>query len=346
MKERTRKRLLLLGGIAAGSALFAMAYGPIIGQFQGFEVSPGVLLRFGIHGLMFGVFVGWFEVFYANGVGAEWFRRQPFISSVLIKTTLMTFIIIAVLLFGGMMILPERLAADNALTFLVIDVVVAFGLALVFQLILAVRSVVGGRVLGNLIIGRYHRPLKEERIFLFLDLAGSTAMAEKMGDIAAQSLITRFFFDVAQVTLAYGGETHRYIGDEVVVTWPIERGLRDAACLECCFAIEDRIAKRAADYERRFGVVPSYRIGLHGGPVVAAECGDDKHEIVYFGDTINTAARIEEYCKESGYSLLLSGDLISKMTLPKKLKAKLVGNVQFRGRVSETEIYNVARSET
>ena len=207
---------------------------------------------------MFGVFVGWFEVFYANGVGAEWFRRQPFISSVLIKTTLMTFIIIAVLLFGGMMILPERLAADNALTFLVIDVVVAFGLALVFQLILAVRSVVGGRVLGNLIIGRYHRPLKEERIFLFLDLAGSTAMAEKMGDIAAQSLITRFFFDVAQVTLAYGGETHRYIGDEVVVTWPIERGLRDAACLECCFAIEDRIAKRAADYERRFGVVPSY----------------------------------------------------------------------------------------
>ena len=73
MKERTRKRLLLLGGIAAGSALFAMAYGPIIGQFQGFEVSPRVLLRFGIHGLMFGVFVGWFEVFYANGVGAEWF---------------------------------------------------------------------------------------------------------------------------------------------------------------------------------------------------------------------------------------------------------------------------------
>jgi len=345
MGERTRGQFLLLGGIVIGSALFAMGYGPIIGRFQGFDAPPEVLLRFAVHGVMFGLAIGWFEVFYARGKGAEWFRRLPFFASVLVKTGLMTVIIVAVLLFGGMIVLPERLAASNAPAFFAVDVVVAFALALVFQLILAVRSVVGGRVLGNMIIGRYHRPLKEERIFLFLDLAGSTALAEELGDVAAQSLISRFFFDVAQATVAYGGETHRYIGDEVVVTWPLDKGVRNAACLQCCFAINDRIAAQAVDYQRRFGVVPSYRIGMHGGPVVAAECGDDKHEIVYFGDTINTAARIEEYCKESGSPLLVSGELLAMMELPESMNASSVGSVRLRGRAGETDIHKVVRAD-
>ncbi len=307
MSGRTRGQLLLLGGIVVGSALFAMGYGPIIGRFQGFDAPPEVLLRFAVHGVMFGLSIGWFEVFYARGKGAEWFRRLPFCASVLVKTALMTAIIVAVLLFGGMIVLPERLAASNAPTFFAVDVVVAFALALVFQLILAVRSVVGGRVLGNM-------------------------------------MISRFFFDVAQATVAYGGETHRYIGDEVVVTWPLVKGIRDAACLQCCFAINDRIAERAADYRKRFGAVPTYRIGLHGGPVVAAECGDDKHEIVYFGDTVNTAARIEEYCKESGNPLLVSGELLAMMELPDSISASPVGGVRLRGRTSETDIYKVVRS--
>ncbi len=344
MGERTRRQLLLLGGIVLGSALFAVGYGPIIGRFQGFETPPDVLFRFAVHGVIFGLAIGWFEVFHARGRGAEWFRRLPFFASVLVKTALMTVIIVAVLLIGGMVILPERLAAANAAPFFAVDVIVAFGLALVFQLILAVRSVVGGRVLGNLIIGRYHRPLKEERVFLFLDLAGSTALADKLGDVAAQALISRFFFDVAQVTVAFGGETHRYIGDEVVVTWPIEKGVRDAACLQCCFAIGDRIAERAEDYRKRFGAVPHYRIGLHGGPVVAAECGDDKHEIVYFGDTINTAARIEEYCKESGHPLLVSADLMEMTGLPAGLESHSLGRIRLRGRTDETKLHAVVRA--
>ena len=53
---------------------------------------------------------------------------------------------------------------------------------------------------------------------MFLDLAGSTPLAEKMGDVAVQSLIGRFFFDIALPISEHQGETHRYIGDEVVVT--------------------------------------------------------------------------------------------------------------------------------
>jgi len=343
MTEKTKTRLVLLGWIVVGSILFAMAYGPIIGRFQGFETPPTVVLQFGLHGILFGLIFGWFELFYAQGVGAEWFRRKPFFITLLIKTVFTTLIIVAVLLIGGLIIFPERLAEENAVRFFFIDVAVAFSLGLAFQLVLAVRTIVGGRVLGNLIIGRYHRPLEEDRIFLFLDLAGSTELAERMGDITAQEMITRFFFDVAQATVAYGGETHRYIGDEVVVTWPLERGTRDAACLECCFAIEDRINRRKEDYLERFGTLPTWRIGLHGGSVVAAECGDDKHEIVFFGDTVNTAARIEQYCKEIGRPLLVSADLVNQMTLPADWKLERFENVRLRGRSSEIDLVAVRR---
>src|SRR3546814_12401672 len=54
------------------------------------------------------------------------------------------------------------------------------------------------------------------------------------------------------------------------------------------------MALKAPLYQQEFGLVPGFRAGLHGGSIVAGECGDDKREIVYFGDTINTAARIQE----------------------------------------------------
>ena len=66
------------------------------------------------------------------------------------------------------------------------------------------------------------------------------------------------------------------------------------------------VREKAPDYEREFGVVPKFRTGLHGGPVVASECGDHKQEIVYFGDTVNTAARIEQQCKAFDCSFLTS----------------------------------------
>jgi hypothetical protein len=44
------------------------------------------------------------------------------------------------------------------------------------------RRVIGGRALNNLLLGRYHQPVREERVFLLIDIKGSTALAERLGD--------------------------------------------------------------------------------------------------------------------------------------------------------------------
>jgi adenylate cyclase len=108
--------------------------------------------------------------------------------------------------------------------------------------------------------------------------------------------------------------------------------------------IHDRTHARAADYERDFGAVPEFRTGLHGGTVVAGECGDEKQEIVYFGDTVNTASRIQGQCKELGAPLLISRGLLDQMELPAHYRAESLGNVLLRGRDSEMELFRIERA--
>ena len=160
------------------------------------------------------------------------------------------------------------------------------------------RRVIGGRTLNTLLLGRYHRPVREERVFLLVDIKGSTALAERLGDERAHAFITSIFFDIDQPILEHGGEVYSYVGDGLIASWPLAQGIEDARCLHCYLAIATRSGRRAElHYRRTFGTAPEIRVVLHAGPIVAGECGDAKLSIVYLGDTLNTAARLEETAK-------------------------------------------------
>ena len=200
----------------------------------------------------------------------------------------------------------------------------------VLTVVIAVQVVrlIGGRVLINFILGKYHRPLREERIFMFLDLAGSTPLAETSRRRKGADSDHPFFFDTNEPILEFGGEVHRYVG-------AIKRAIR------CYFTIAEKMREKAPDYEAEFGAIPGFRVGLHSGPVVASECGDHKQEIVYFSDTVNTAARIEQQCKAFDCPFLISGDLLQRAELPSGLRAESKGRIQLRGRAEEMELFAV-----
>ena len=123
--------------------------------------------------------------------------------------------------------------------------------------------------------------------------------------------------DIDEPISDHGGAVHAYVGDEVIVTWPITGDpARNAWCLACFFAIERKMARLAADYDREFDVVPHFRAGLHAGPVIVSEAGGAKRQLAYFGDTMNVAARLCEYCKVVNQRLVVSGDLLRQVTIP------------------------------
>ena len=71
-------------------------------------------------------------------------------------------------------------------------------------------------MLRNFITGYYHRPRLEQRVFLFIDIEGSTALAERLGEFAFHHLINGFVIDIPEPIVAAYSEIHRYVGDELI----------------------------------------------------------------------------------------------------------------------------------
>ena len=77
--------------------------------------------------------------------------------------------------------------------------------------------------------------------------------------------------------------------------------------------------------------------------MVAGECGEDKREIVYFGDTVNLTARIEGMCETLGRQVVVSEDLLEKVSLPSDLSVGDLGAHQLRGSSRSLHLFEVTR---
>lgn len=186
-----------------------------------------------------------------------------------------------------------------------------------------------------------------ERIFMFLDIKGSTAIAEQLGHVKYFSLLSDFFSDISDPIERKAGEIYQYVGDEVVVTWPISTGVEAANCLATFFDIRETIQQRKHEYIRKYDLVPEFKAGIHTGMVSTGRVGKVKTEIVYSGDVLNTTARIEGLCNKLHQSLLVSETLLKK--LPPQNESYLtseVGTIPLRGRTEPIKLYAILSPTT
>ncbi|MFJ6322361.1 MULTISPECIES: adenylate/guanylate cyclase domain-containing protein [unclassified Rhizobium] len=195
-----------------------------------------------------------------------------------------------------------------------------------------VRELLGRDVFLSLLTGRYRNPTQEERVFLFIDLVGSTAFAEEHGDLKTQEFLGAVFAAMAEPVRRHKGAIDDYIGDAALITWPLRRGLKNANCVRCVFNILNDIEANAETWLKSYGRVPRLRAALHGGSIVTAEIGVDHHKIAYFGDTVNTAARLESLCKTLERQVLISSDLAGRLDLPEAIIKEELGDHAVRGR--------------
>jgi adenylate cyclase len=80
---------------------------------------------------------------------------------------------------------------------------------------------------------------------------------------------------------------------------------------------------------------------LHGGAVTGGEIGDLRRQIVYVGDILNTAARLEEYAKRTGYDLVASGTLLERLMLPDGIVTTPCGELALRGKAAPVAAYGL-----
>lgn len=201
------------------------------------------------------------------------------------------------------------------------------------------NRVVGPGVTLQILAGRYLKPQEEHRVFMFLDITGSTSIAEEIGPLSFSGFRNDFFHDLAEPVLLTRGQIVQYVGDEAVITWPVEMGLRDGNCLRCFLLMDERVRERAEQYLNRYGVVPSFKAGVHGGPVVVSEIGDLKREISFSGDTMNTAARIETMCRTMDRRLLFSESVLTAQAQIQGTRAEDLGPQSLRGKEESVRLY-------
>ena len=174
-------------------------------------------------------------------------------------------------------------------------------------------------------------------------MEGSTALAERLGELAFHRLVNRFVVDLGEAITARRGEIHKYVGDEVIATWRAADGIAGARCVLACFEALDRLARLAPLYQRDFGAAVECRAGLHLGPVVAGEMGAVKREIAFLGDTVNTTARVKEFCRQTGNRVLASAALVDRLDLPAGILKRPLGDLRLRGKQSDLALYALER---
>jgi len=297
-----------------------------------------------------GILLGTLEVSYLGNL----LRKKPFGITMLLKTVIylmfmLFFISIYVLYTYSSEFNKPMLSGDVLKLYVgfifsvrIVMTLIYWGIACMSALfILQVNDKFGQGVLLSFLLGRYHRPKEEKRIFMFMDLKSSTTFAEKLGHIKYSQFIQDCFFDITDVITTYGAKIYQYVGDEVVLSWSTGEGIEHGRCINTFFAYDTLIKNKKTYYKNKYGIIPEFKAGLHLGTVTVAEVGEIKKELAYHGDVLNTAARIQGKCNDAQKRLLISESLKTELEGQKLFNFSNIGEVSLKGKAKSLNLYEV-----
>lgn len=278
-------------------------------------------------------------------------RKKSFGAVIIIRSGLylLAFITAGIFIYAvfgifGIFTEEQWLASSEVITLeFTISVIVYFSLAIVFvNFITQVSRKFGRGNLLKLVFGKYHKPKDEEHIFMFMDLQGSTAIAESLGHNKYSQLMQNCFHDLTDIVIKYKASIYQYVGDEVVLTWDMRSGLQNLNCFKAYYAFERKLNSREDFYQKNFNTKPYFKCGIDAGEVTVAEIGEIKREIAYHGDVLNTAARIEKKCTPLNKKMIISEYLEEK--LPEELngfKKEPIGEIELKGKKGKINLFSV-----
>ncbi len=292
-----------------------------------------------------GIVAGTFIVFYQREkLKVKTYKQKLIVHSLFY----MFFLTIFIVLVGTIGALNSRSADfwqefyNDIFSYRVLRLLIAWYFIVIITIfLLDVSEKYGSGVLTKLLMGKYHKPAKEERIFMFLDLRSSTTIAEKIGDELYFRML-RYFYQLAnEVIINNRGEIYQYVGDEIVISWQKKAGIEEADCLNCFTAIRNAVQKREQFFMQNFGVVPKFKAGIHSGEVTTGEIGSVKKDIVYSGNVLNTTARIVALCNQFNESLLISDTLYEELKEAPGYRFRYLDRLVLRGKTQKTGLYCV-----
>ncbi len=241
----------------------------------------------------------------------------------------------AVRAFGSALFNPSMLPVHG----------VAFVASLIATFFVALGRKLGPGELTHWLQGRYRHPRQEQRVIMFVDLNDSTAIAHTLGDRLYSEFVQEFMAELTEPILKSGAQVSHYIGDEVVITWPITTRRPRADWPNFLNLARRALRESAPRYQSKFGRVPDFKVGVHAGSVIATEVGVLKSEIVFHGDALNVGARLAGLCRSLGASALVTRQALELASNLAQGAAESKGVQEIRGRATGVEAFAWRTSE-
>ena len=149
-------------------------------------------------------------------------------------------------------------------------------------------------------------------VSLFVDMRGSTRLAEKMLPFDTVFVVNRFLAAVAQAVIECGGRPNQFVGDGMLALFGLATSAQTACrqALKAAALIAGNVdeVNRFLSHDLREPI--GFGIGIHGGEVIVGDIGYRDHMVfTALGDAVNVAARLQEMTKSLSCEAIVSEEV-------------------------------------
>lgn len=181
---------------------------------------------------------------------------------------------------------------------------------------------------------------KRDITALFVDVRGFTPLSEKTDPETLVKILNTYLNLTASAIHHHKGTLDKFIGDATMAVFNAPLDLPDHELYAIKAALEMREGAEAlnADLFKSYGIHLDFGIGIYSGPSIIGNIGSaSRMDYTAIGDTVNTAARLENKAK--------SGQILISQALYEKLKDQIsgqpLGAIKLKGKENNMEVYNV-----
>src|SRR5579872_4021297 len=189
----------------------------------------------------------------------------------------------------------------------------------------------------------------EERylVSMFVDMRGSTRLAENRLPFDTVFVVNRFLGAVSQAVIECGGQPNQFLGDGQLALFGLSTS-RQIACrqaLKAAAKISANVAELNQFLKHDLREPIRFGIGIHGGEVIVGDIGYRDHLVfTALGDAVNVAARLQDMTKSLGCEVICSDEVratagLSPDALPQQ-------DVEIRGRTEPMSVRVITRAVT
>ncbi|TAK22497.1 MAG: adenylate/guanylate cyclase domain-containing protein [Chloroflexota bacterium] len=180
---------------------------------------------------------------------------------------------------------------------------------------------------------------------MFADLRNSTAIGERLSAEDVVQLLNAYVGAMANCVFAEGGMLDKFLGDGVMAVFGIADRDGDtgaAAAIRAALRMREAIADVNRDWSRRLGAPIGFGVGIHTGDAVLGAVGIPRRsDFTVIGDTVNTAARVQELSKTFATDIVVTGDTVDRVGRDACAALEL-GSTPVRGRQEPVRVYGIA----